>query len=155
VQYARWAKGGADRFSFSSIRKELRLIGQIAVKFVKSFEYDTEPDHPANYWRDGAKAVLEFIRNVAVVSAIKFFATRAESVPLHIVAEIGKFAISVTVASYASRINFVGWAGIENPTLQSFLTVVYSTLPAILAYFILGAFISHVTDEIVRSQMIH
>jgi hypothetical protein len=142
-------------FLISGLRNGLRLIGQGTVTFAKSFEYDTEPDHAAKYWRDGAKAVLEFIRNVAVVGAIKFFATRAESVPLHTVAEIGKFAVSVTVASYASRFSFVGWAEIENSTRRSILTVLYSMIPGIIAYFILGYFISHVTGEIVRSQMIH
>jgi hypothetical protein len=41
--------------------------------------------------------LLEFIRNLAVVSAIKFFAARADSFALHAVAEVGTF-VGVFVA---------------------------------------------------------
>jgi hypothetical protein len=50
------------------------------VDFVKAYEHDPAEQQFSDNFRAFAKGLLEFIRNLAVISAIKFFATRAQIV---------------------------------------------------------------------------
>jgi hypothetical protein len=124
-------------------------------RFLAAFERHPPDENFSDYFHSIAKTLLEFIRNIAVVGAIKFFATRADSLPLHVVAEIGKLAVAATVATFITRYHFTGWNMLEDAKLRRVLNFIYSTVPGVVAYFALTKFIDVVTGEIVKSQMIH
>lgn len=134
---------------------EVKRIGVGFIHFIEAFERDPGEQKNAEEIRAFAKWILEVVRNLAVVSAIKFFATRADSLALHVVAEIGMFAVAVAVATHLTAFRFTGWDEIEKPRLRRFLNWVYSVLPAMMIYAVMGKLINHVTGEIVRSQMMH
>jgi hypothetical protein len=86
---------------------------------------------------------------------VKFFAVRADSAALNFVAEVGIFAVTVTVATYFSQFKFTGWKELKNDRVRIALTIIYSALPALVIYSVLGRFINYIVQEIVRGQLIH
>ena len=125
------------------------------VRFFTEYKYDPDEHKNSDAFRGFAKGFLELIRNIAVVSAIKFFATRSNSASLSFVAELGQFAVAVTLATYLTRISFRGWDDIESVWLRRTLGVLYSVFPGIIVYYVLGRMIDYIVAEIVRSQLIY
>jgi hypothetical protein len=133
----------------------LKRLGASLIRFLRAFEATPPAQESAEQARGFAKAVLELIRNLAVVSAVKFFATKAESMVLHAVAEVGMAAIGLTVGTYITRFKFTGWDYVRSRRWRATLAFVYTIVPWILAYAILGALTNYIVEEIVRSQLLH
>jgi hypothetical protein len=133
----------------------LKRFGASYLRFLRAFEATPAAKESAEQARAFAKALLELIRNLAVVSAVKFFATRADSTVLHLIAEVGMMAVALTVGTYIARFKFTGWDDIESPRWRATLTFVYTVIPWILAYTILGSLTNYIVKEIVRSQLLH
>jgi hypothetical protein len=132
----------------------MRRIFRSLWEFFRLFEYSSDNASGEGILRI-AKALLDFIRNLAVVSAIAFFAKRSDSLSLTILAEVGKIALALTVGSYIARIHFIGWHGvIEHRKTLHVMTIIYSAIPAFLFYYLFGIFINHAVGDIVRSQLL-
>jgi hypothetical protein len=102
--------------------------------------------------RNFAKGVLEFIRNVGVVAAVRFVAVKADSTVLIVVADIGGMCIAATVGTYFTTRRFHGFDPVPNPALRGTLKFVFNALPGLIIFMLIAAGIRHVVDEIVRSQ---
>jgi hypothetical protein len=134
---------------------EIKAYAASAVNFYNAFDAHPGEQKFSENLRAISKWLLEFIRNIAVVSAIKFFATRADSIALHVVAEVGAFAVAATLATYVTPYRFTGWDAIRNPTLRNTLNLLYTIFPSYVAWFFISRFTDTVVREIVRSQMMH
>jgi hypothetical protein len=140
---------------FQKLWIEAKAYGGAVVNFYKAYERHPGEEAQAKMLQAFAKGLLEFIRNLAVVSAIKFFATRADSWILHIVAEVGTFAVAATLATYITPFRFTGWNDIESTTLRSVLNSLYTMVPGALFWLLLGQLVNAIVSEIVRSQLMH
>jgi hypothetical protein len=133
----------------------IKVVFELINNFGHAFEHNPEAQQTSDHFREFAKGILEFIRNVAVISAIKFFATRAESWALHLVGNIGMFLIAVTVATYLTRLRFIGWKALNDSRWRKVAIPLFTSVPVVVIYAILGSFINYVVAEIVRGQLLH
>jgi len=70
------------------------------------FEFDEKHGPTSQKIRELAKWVLDFIRNVAVVGAISYFANVSESTVLRVVAWIGMGCLTAYLYSYLEQTRF-------------------------------------------------
>jgi hypothetical protein len=147
---------GAQMKNFADrVWDSIKVVFELLVSYSQSFEHNPAGQTVSEHYRDLAKTILEFIRNIAVVSAIKFFATRADSWVLNLFAEFGMFLIAVTVAAPLTQYQFMGWKTLNESKWRPFVIPLFTSIPLILVYFVLGSFINYVVKEIVRSQLLH
>ena len=125
----------------------IKIVFELLISYSQSFEHDPGAHAASDNFRDLAKSILEFIRNLTVVSAIKFFATRADSWALNLVAEFGMFLIAVTIASPLTRYKFIGWKTLNASPWRPFVIPLLTSIPLILIYLILGSFITYGVKE--------
>jgi hypothetical protein len=118
-------------------------------------DYDPEVQQITDRIRDIAKGLLELIRNLTVVSAIKFFATRADSWALNLVAEVGTFLIGVTVVTLLAPYSFYHPKLFGDFSRRSFLVHFVTLMAYSVVYIVLRRAIIFTIDEIVRSQLAH
>jgi hypothetical protein len=100
-----------------------------------------------------SKSVLEFIRDLAVVGVVSYFAKRSDSQSLYVVSEIGKIALAVTVGTSLTGYKFIGWDMMKIPWLRNTLNYAYTIWPGILTYALISFAIGRAVEEIVSSQM--
>jgi F0F1-type ATP synthase assembly protein I len=127
------------------------------VKFIMRIEvdYDSEMQQVADRVRDISKEFLELIRNLTVVSAITFFATRTDSWALHAVAGFGTFLIGMTVITRLAPYSLYHKKLFRGFSRNSYLVLLLTTLAFIVIYSVLKDAIALIVNEIVRSQIAH